>query len=67
MEIGKIIDAPIAFDVVLSESSIAESRCHCIGAKNNHIEASWWSVVDPFGSKQPYRMQRRQISLLGMY
>ena len=66
MEIGEIIDPPTSFQTISRLLRCDQPRPERIRAQHNHIQSPWRSIIHPFGSKLPYRVQRPQIHLLSV-
>lgn len=67
MEGAEIIDSPFGFESVHGLLPCTKVRGHQVGAEDNHVQSSGRGVVNPFRREKPYRMERGQIDLLGIY
>ena len=66
MEIRQIVHHPLFFQSILCSSLPSPPGRHDIGAQHDHVQSARRGIVDPFCSKETYRVQRGHVYLLSV-
>ena len=66
VEVGEVVYAPAWFQAVEGGDRRREARGLGGGAEDDHVEATWGGVVDPFRGEEADGVEGGEVDLLGV-